>query len=300
MKASLNERPAMTAPHLLTHLSDIAAEYDAVFCDIWGVIHNGKRHFPEAYDALRRFKAERGPVVLISNSPRPQDGLKAQLADLGVHDDAFSAIVSSGDATRTFLKDYAPKGSAWIIGPERDAPLYDGLGVDLSGTPETAAFISCTGLFDDENDTLEQYHPDLKAAARRGIPMICANPDRIVQRGDQIIYCAGTLADIYMAFGGEVIMAGKPYAPIYDLCYQALKAVAGHEVDKSRILAIGDGLPTDVLGANGQGLDLVFIAAGIHALEATNAEGQLDAQLLVKVLESEKASARYVSPALMW
>lgn len=290
----------MTAPHLLTNLSAIAADYDAVFCDIWGVIHNGKWHFPEAYEALRRFKAERGPVVLISNSPRPWDGLQKQLADLGVHEDAFSAIVSSGDATRTFLTDYAPKGAAWVIGPDRDLPLYEGLGVDLSGTPETAAFISCTGLFDDENDTLEQYHPDLKAAAARKIPMICANPDRIVQRGDTIIYCAGTLADIYMAFGGEVIMAGKPYAPIYDLCYQALDKVAGYPVDKSRILAIGDGLPTDVLGANGQALDLIFIAAGIHALEATNAEGVLDAQLLVKVLETQNASARYVSSALNW
>ncbi|MFT3998217.1 MAG: TIGR01459 family HAD-type hydrolase [Asticcacaulis sp.] len=290
----------MTAPHLLTRLSDVAAQYDAIFCDIWGVIHNGKWHFPEAYEALRRFKAERGPVVLISNSPRPWNGLKAQLADLGVHEDAYSAIVSSGDATRTFLTEYAQKGSAWVIGPDRDLPLYDGLGVDLSGQPGTAAFISCTGLFDDENDTLEQYHPDLKAAAARGIPMICANPDRIVQRGDKIIYCAGTLADIYMAFGGEVIMAGKPYAPIYDLCYAALSQVAGRDIDRTRILAIGDGLPTDVLGANGQGLDLVFIAAGIHAAEATNAEGELDAQLLVKVLENERASARYVAPALNW
>lgn len=290
----------MTAPHLLPHLSDIAAEYDAVFCDIWGVIHNGKWHFPEAYEALKRFKAAHGPVVLISNSPRPQDGLKTQLAELGVYDDAYSAIVSSGDATRIFLKSYATQGSAWVIGPDRDLPLYDGLNVDLSGTPQTAAFISCTGLFDDERDTLEQYHPDLKAAAARKIPMICANPDRIVQRGDKIIYCAGTLADIYMAFGGEVIMAGKPYAPIYDLCYEALSQITGRQTDRSRILAIGDGLPTDVLGANGQGLDLIFIAAGIHAAEATNAEGKLEAELLVRVLESEGASARYVSTALVW
>ncbi|ESQ78001.1 TIGR01459 family HAD-type hydrolase [Asticcacaulis sp. YBE204] len=288
----------MTTPQLLSHLSDVADQYDAIFCDIWGVIHNGKWHFPEAYAALKAFKASDKPVVLISNSPRPWDGLQKQLADLGVHDDAFSAIVSSGDATRTFLTEYAPQGSAWVIGPDRDLPLYEGLNVNRSGTPETAAFISCTGLFDDENDTLEQYHPDLKAAAARSIPMICANPDRIVQRGDQIIYCAGTLADIYMTFGGEVIMAGKPYPPIYDLCYRALESLTGKAVDKSRILAIGDGLPTDVLGANGQGLDLLFIAAGIHAAEATGEDGVLDPNLLTAVLVAQNAQAKYIAGAL--
>ncbi|MDC7684951.1 TIGR01459 family HAD-type hydrolase [Asticcacaulis sp. BYS171W] len=288
----------MTTPQLLSHLSDVADQYDAVFCDIWGVIHNGKWHFPEAYAALKAFKASGKPVVLISNSPRPWDGLQKQLADLGVHDDAFSAIVSSGDATRTFLTEYALQGSAWVIGPDRDLPLYEGLNVNRSGTPESAAFISCTGLFDDENDTLEQYHADLKAAAARGIPMICANPDRIVQRGDQIIYCAGTLADIYMTFGGEVIMAGKPYPPIYDLCYRALDSLTGKAVDKSRILAIGDGLPTDVLGANGQGLDLLFIAAGIHAAEATGEDGVLDPNLLTAVLVAQNAQAKYIAGAL--
>lgn len=285
---------------LLNGLSEISSDYEAVFCDIWGVIHNGKQHFPAAYEALRRFKAERGPVVLISNSPRPREGLEKQLNDLGVFDDAYSAIVSSGDATRQFLSDYAPTGSAWVVGPDRDKPLYDGLDIDLSGTPETAAFISCTGLYDDEADQLADYQAAFKVAAARKLPFVCANPDRIVQRGDQIILCAGSLADLYMSLGGEAIMAGKPYAPIYDLCYQALEKTTGKPVDKSRILAIGDGLPTDVLGANGQGLDLVFVAAGIHATEATNDSGELDARLLAKVLETQKAQARYVTRALSW
>jgi len=285
---------------LLNGLSEIAGDYEAVFCDIWGVIHNGRQHFPAAYEALRRFKAERGPVVLISNSPRPRDGLEKQLNDLGVFDDAYSAIVSSGDATRQFLSDYGPTGSAWVVGPERDSALYDGLGLDLSGTPETAAFISCTGLYDDEADQLSDYQDSFKIAAARKLPLVCANPDRIVQRGDKIILCAGSLADLYMSLGGEVIMAGKPYAPIYDLCYQALEAITGTPADRSRVLAIGDGLPTDVLGANGQGLDLVFVAAGIHALEATNDAGELDARLLARVLETQKAQARYVTRALSW
>lgn len=285
---------------LLNGLSEIADDYDAVFCDIWGVIHNGRQHFPAAYEALRRFKAERGPVVLISNSPRPREGLEKQLNDLGVFDDAYNAIVSSGDATRQFLSDYAPTGSAWVVGPDRDAALYDGLDIDLSGTPETAAFISCTGLYDDEADQLSDYQAAFKIAAARKLPFVCANPDRIVQRGDQIILCAGSLADLYMSLGGEAIMAGKPYAPIYDLCYQALEKATGKPADKSRVLAIGDGLPTDVLGANGQGLDLVFVAAGIHAVEATNDAGELDARLLSKVLETQKARARYVTRALSW
>ncbi|MFT4090925.1 MAG: TIGR01459 family HAD-type hydrolase [Asticcacaulis sp.] len=288
------------SPALLNGLSDIAGDYDAVFCDIWGVIHNGKQHFPAAYEALRRFKAERGPVILISNSPRPRDGLEKQLNDLGVFDDAYNAIVSSGDATRQFLSDYAPTGSAWVVGPDRDKPLYEGLNIDLSGTPDTAAFISCTGLYDDEADQLSDYQAAFKTAAARQLPFVCANPDRIVQRGDQIILCAGSLADLYMSLGGEVIMAGKPYAPIYDLCYQALESLTGKPADKSRILAIGDGLPTDVLGANGQGLDLIFVAAGIHAVEATNDAGELDARLLSKVLETQKAQARYVTRALSW
>jgi HAD superfamily hydrolase (TIGR01459 family) len=290
----------MTPPQNLAGLSFIARDYDAVFCDIWGVIHNGREHFPAAVDALKRFKAEVGPVILISNSPRPREGLISQLAELGVYDDAFDFVVSSGDATHLYLKELAPSGPAFIIGPPRDTGLYAGIDIDKSGTPDTASFISCTGLFDDENDTLEMYHAPLKACAERKVPMICANPDRVVQRGDRIIYCAGTLADIYMAMGGEVIMAGKPYAPIYELCYKALTSISGKPADRARILAIGDGLPTDVLGANSEGLDLIFIAAGIHAEEAKGKDGELDAALLQAVLAHAGAHARYVAPTLVW
>jgi HAD superfamily hydrolase (TIGR01459 family) len=290
----------MTPPILLNGLSDIASDYDALLCDIWGVLHNGLYHFPDAYEALRHFKAAHGPVILISNSPRPNDGLKTQLADLKVYEDGYSGIVSSGDATRTYLKSYAPSGSAWVIGPPRDEHLYTGLDIVLTGTPKTAAFISCTGLYNDEADTVAMYETNLRIASERGITMICANPDRIVQRGDQIIACAGALADLYIELGGKVIMAGKPYPPIYELCYEALKTQTQKPLDKRRILAIGDGLPTDVLGANAQDIDLLFVAAGIHAAEATDASGKLDPNLLTQVLDSEKAHARYVAHALQW
>ena len=290
----------MSHPQLLSGLSTIAADYDAVFCDIWGVIHNGRQHFPPAYEALKRFKAERGPVILISNSPRPNDNLTGQLASLGIMGDGFSAVVSSGDATREYLKKFAPSGPAWRIGDPREQALYDGIDIDLGGTPETATFISCTSPYDDENDKLDRYEADFALAAQRRLVMICANPDKVVQRGDKIIMCAGSLADLYASLGGEVIMAGKPYAPIYEMCYAALEKIIGKPHDKRRILAIGDGLPTDVLGANGQGLDLVFIAAGIHAVEAMDDAGKLDPLLLKKLLDAETAEAKYVAEALRW
>lgn len=290
----------MSHPQLLSGLSAIAGDYDAVFCDIWGVIHDGRQHFPPAYEALKHFKAAHGPVILISNSPRPNDNLTAQLASLGIMDDGFSAVISSGDATREYLKQFAPSGPAWRIGDPREQALYDGIDIDLGGTPETATFISCSSPYDDETDTLDRYEADFAIAAKRKLVMICANPDKVVQRGDKIIMCAGSLADLYVSLGGEVIMAGKPYAPIYELCYAALETLTGKPHDKRRILAIGDGLPTDVLGANGQGLDLVFIAAGIHAIEATDDAGTLDPLLLKKLLDAQAAEAKYVAEALRW
>ena len=289
----------MSQPILLNGLSDIAADYDAVFCDIWGVIHNGRQHFPSAIAALRRFKAERGPVILISNSPRPHDDLVLQLASLDIHDDSYSDIISSGDATREYLRKFAPSGPAWRIGDPRENNLYAGIDIQLTSDLAKAAFISCSSPYDDENDTLDQYEHAFTLAAARKLVMICANPDKVVQRGDQIIMCAGSLADLYASLGGPVIMAGKPYAPIYELCYDAL-AKMGKPTDKTRILAIGDGLPTDVLGANGQGLDLIFIAAGIHVVEATNAQGVLDPLMLKALLDVQSAEAKYVAEALRW
>jgi len=281
--------------HLSAHKT-----YGALLCDIWGVLHNGKTHFPEAYEALRRFKAECGPVILISNSPRPKSDLITQLQSLGVGDDAYSDIVSSGDATRTFLTDYAPRGPAWRIGDPRENNLYAGLDIDLNGTPETAAFISCTSPYDDENDTVERYKHEFEMTAARGITMICANPDRIVHRGTKLVLCAGSLADYYESFGGKVIMAGKPYAPIYDLCYRALASLTGQPTDKTKILAIGDGIATDILGANNQDLDVLFIATGIHAEDAIDANGQIRTDDVAKILKAKSAQATFVSTALAW
>ncbi len=288
----------MSAPLLPSGLAEIADRYDAVLCDVWGVIHNGREAFPEACDALVRFQETRGPVVLISNAPRPSKFVLPQLRGLKVPDAAWSGFVSSGDATRAELIARAP-GPAWDLGPERDMVLYQGLDLALAG-PEEAAFISCTGFIHEEVETPEDYRERLTAAAARGLTMICANPDLVVQKGDSLIYCAGALAKLYTELGGTVVMAGKPYAPIYDCAYQEVDRLAGKAVDRKRILAIGDGIATDVAGANAQGLDLLFIAAGIHGADAIGPGGKLDEAAIADLLEEKGARATYAAPKLAW
>lgn len=249
----------------ITGLSEIADRYDAVLCDVWGVIHNGHKSFTEATDALARFQATRGPVVLISNAPRPAESVRPQLDQLAVPREAWSGFVTSGDATRTMLVERAP-GPVFALGPDRDAPLYDGLPLEFVGLEE-AAFICCTGLIDDDTETAEDYRERLMQAKARDLVLICANPDRVVQRGDRLVPCAGALADLYTSIGGEVIMIGKPFAPTYDLAIAEATKLAGRPLDRARILCIGDGVGTDVKGADNQGLDCLFVSGGIHALE---------------------------------
>ncbi|MFN3230463.1 MAG: TIGR01459 family HAD-type hydrolase [Asticcacaulis sp.] len=287
------------APIALSGLSEIADRYDAILCDVWGVIHNGRHHFPEACEALIRFQETRGPVLLISNSPRPSADLQAQMRALSVPDTAWSATVSSGDATRFELLARAP-GKAWVIGDARESSLYADSGLDLSGTPEDADFISCTSPYNDESDVPEDYRTRFEVAIARNLTMICANPDRIVQRGDRLILCAGALADLYAAMGGQVIMAGKPFAPIYEQSLARLEALKGAPIARSRILAIGDGLPTDILGANDQDLDVLLITSGIHAEEATGPDGRMDTDRVQAMLHNAKASATYAALALTW
>lgn len=287
----------MTAPRLISGLSDLTDRYDVILSDVWGVIHNGKESFPEPCAALARWGAEKGPVVLISNSPRPSAGVVTQLDDLGVPRGAWQAIVTSGDATRVLLATHAP-GPAWAIGPERDAPLYEGLGLDFTG-PEDARFISVTGPYDDETEGPEDYRTRFEAAAGRGLEMICANPDIVVQRGPRLIYCGGSLAQLYAALGGPVRMAGKPHAPIYALSLAEAEVLIGRPVDPSRVLCIGDGVATDVKGANDQGLDVLFVASGIHGAETIGPDG-LDAAAVETLLAKDGARATYAIADLAW
>jgi len=287
----------MTAPALISGLSAVADRYDVLLSDVWGVIHNGRESFKDACAALARWRAERGPVILISNAPRPSSAVHSQLDQLGVPREAWSAFISSGDATRILLSARAP-GPAWAIGPDKDAALYESLDLAFSG-PEGAAFISCTGPYDDDVEGPDDYEARFKVALERGLPMICANPDIVVQKGDRLIYCGGALAQRYEEMGGQVIMAGKPHAPIYDLCLAEAQLILGRPLDRSRVLCIGDGIATDAKGANRQGLDLLFVASGIHGAETIGPDG-LDAAAVEALLSREGAHAAHAMADLAW
>jgi HAD superfamily hydrolase (TIGR01459 family) len=289
----------MTLPHPLPRLGAVAGDYDILLCDVWGVIHNGRESWPGPCEALARFNREGGHVVLISNSPRPAKDVIAQLDGLGVPREAWKAFVTSGDATRAELSKRAP-GPALILGPERDWPLYAGLGLDVVEDAASAAFLSVTGLVDDETETPEDYRERLSAAAARDLELICANPDRVVQRGDKLIYCGGSLADLYESLGGRVTMAGKPYGPIYDLALKEAEMLLGGPFDRSRVLCIGDGVVTDVMGANAQALDCLFIAQGIHGDQAKGPDGALDPARAADLLKAETTYARYAALELAW
>ena len=249
-------------------LSEISDRYDLILCDIWGVLHNGVAAFAQASDALVSFRRRGGTVVLISNAPRPSPLIARQVLKLGVSPDAFDAVVTSGDVT-IGLMDQQAGDRVLHIGPERDHSLFDaaaettGAGAKLVSL-EHAQYVLCTGLRDDETETLDDYEPELQAMSNRGMAMICANPDIVIHRGETLIYCAGALARQYEELGGSVLYAGKPYAPIYDRTLALAEQIRGAPIAKSRVLAIGDGMKTDILGATRAGLDVLFVTGGIH------------------------------------
>jgi HAD superfamily hydrolase (TIGR01459 family) len=287
----------MTAPQSVAGLSQLSPRYDVLLCDVWGVIHNGREIFPAACAALARFRAERGPVVLISNAARPNAPVVEQLDAMGVPREAWSHIVTSGDATRVLLAARAP-GPAWLIGVDRDAPLYEGLGLETSNLAH-ARFISVTGPYDDENDEPADYRDRFLEAVGRDLELVCANPDLVVQRGAKLIYCGGALAQLYESLGGRVAMAGKPYAAIYELALAKAAETLGRPVDPARVLCIGDGLPTDIRGANARGLDVLFVASGIHGAETIGPQG-MNAAAVADLLRQDGLSATYAIADLVW
>jgi HAD superfamily hydrolase (TIGR01459 family) len=280
----------------ISGLAPLAGRYDVLLCDVWGVIHNGREAFPAACEALIRWRAQAGPVILISNAPRPEAAVAVQLDSLGVPRAAWSATVTSGDVCRDLLAAWAP-GPAWRIGPPKDDPLFEGLGLEFD-TPEAAKFIACSGPNDEETETPEDYREALSNAAGRGLTMICANPDLVVQRGDRLIYCAGALAELYRAVGGHVIEAGKPYPPIYDLAFARTEQIIGASLDRRRVLAVGDGVGTDLAGAEAQGLDALFVADGVHAAEVMDASGQLDERAVERCLGGHRPM--FAIETLVW
>ncbi|MBT1155060.1 TIGR01459 family HAD-type hydrolase [Aminobacter anthyllidis] len=249
-------------PQSIASLEALTSRYSAILCDVWGVIHNGVDAFPEAAAALKTAREKGVAVVLITNAPRPRAGVIAQLATLGVPETAWDRVVTSGDVTRDLIRS-GPR-RIFHIGPDRDYPIYDGLDVDLVEEFE-ASTVVCTGLFDDETETPDDYAEMLRRLRARNLPFICANPDIVVERGHELIWCAGALARDYGQLGGRTLVSGKPHRPIYEAALAAAAEVLGREVKLADALAIGDGMFTDVKGAADNGIDVLYVSGGIHA-----------------------------------
>ena len=246
-------------------LRDLVDGVEVILSDIWGVVHNGLEAFPEACEALHTYRKRGGTVILITNAPRPADSVQRQLQKLHVADDTYDAIVSSGDLTRHYVADHPGRKVFWL-GPERDNSIHRGLNPVLSPL-EQADYIVCTGLIDDETESAEDYRPMMQKALQRKLPLICANPDIVVERGDRLIYCAGAIAELYRELGGEVIFYGKPHRPIYERAMALAGKRQGHPIDRKKVLAIGDSVRTDLTGAREFGIDCLFVTRGIHAEE---------------------------------
>ncbi len=284
-------------PDTASSLGQLAGSYDAVLSDVWGVIHNGVAAHPEAVEALRSFRHGGGRVVLITNAPRASAPIVAMLDRLGVGRDAYDSIVSSGDVTRTMIAPYRGRTIHHVGPPEIDDSLYDGLGV-TRGPVDRAEAVVVTDLESDD-DTPDMYEERLQGWLKRGLPLICANPDRVVEHGGRIVYCGGALADLYEAHGGKVLMAGKPYRPIYAEALRLAEAAAGHSLRRDRVLGIGDSVRTDAIGAAGFGIDLLFITGSIHAGEL-DAFGTPDPDAIRALVAPSGARLAGFMPKLWW
>ncbi len=288
---------------LVSGLRDIAPRYRVVFCDIWGVVHNGREYFAGACDALARIRAAGGIVILITNAPRPNPAVRAQLDSLGVPRATYDAIVTSGDVTIARIADH---GAAPLhhIGPARDLALFASLRDRRNLDPprvslREATYVVCTGLFDDRADRLDDYDAALAEMRGRSLDFICANPDLVVHVGDELIYCSGALAQRYEAIGGRVIQAGKPYAPIYEEALKLAETQARRPVARADVLAIGDGLGTDVKGARDFGVDCVFVTTGIHRADL-HAGDDLDRDALARIAGEAAVEPTVLMTDLVW
>lgn len=294
----------MTDPHaardvaLIQGLGGLAAGYDLVLCDVWGVLHNGLERHEAAGEALTRFRDGGGLVVLVSNAPRPAASVLGQLDHFRVLRTAYDAILTSGDLTR--LEVERRRGQVMHhLGPARDRPIFEGLDLAAGGLEE-ADYVVCTGLFVDDRESVDDYRDTLAAMRRRFLPMVCANPDLVVERGHQLLPCAGALAAAYEGLGGEVFYAGKPHRPVYERALAMAAEIAGGPIPPGRVLAVGDAIRTDIAGAAGFGLDSLLVARGIHAAELFEA-GRLIASAHVQDwIARQDARPRYLAETLVW
>jgi HAD superfamily hydrolase (TIGR01459 family) len=284
-------------PPLIPNFSALAPDYDVLLSDVWGVIHNGIAAHPDACDALMHTRARGGVVILITNAPRPSEVVSRQLERLRVPREAYDAIVSSGDVTRSVIKERRGQ-SLFHLGPERDRSIFSGLDVHFA-PPDKADYVVCSGLEDDESETPDDYRPLLESMLARNLFMVCGNPDVVVERGSTLVYCAGAIADLYVAMGGDVLYAGKPYKPIYEMALAKAEAAAGRKPALSRVLAVGDSVRTDLKGALAIGVDFLFVTSGIHAEELGSREHP-DSAALTATFKAAGGMPRAVMRELKW
>lgn len=285
-------------PEIIERFAPLARTYDVLLCDVWGVVHNGVAAFAPACEALMRFRAEGGTVILITNAPRPGLWVQKYLDRLAVPRAAYDAITSSGDVTRGIVEGRVTE-RVFHLGPQRDVSIFAGLDVAFAPV-DNADYAVCTGLFDDERETPDSYRELLATMRRRSLFMVCANPDIFVERGDELIYCAGALADAYAALGGEVLYCGKPHAPIYEAALGKAAAFRGGEVPPlQRVLAIGDSVRTDLKGAAAFGVDCLFVISGIHA-DDLGGRDAADLSGLNAVFATAGVAPKAVTRALAW
>jgi HAD superfamily hydrolase (TIGR01459 family) len=288
---------SISSPAFTSHFATLAPAYDVVLCDVWGVVHNSVVAFADACDALARFRRQGGTVVLITNAPRPAAVVMTILDGLDVPRAAYDAIVSSGDVTRAVIAARAGK-RVFHVGPERDVPMFAGLDTPLAGV-ESADYVVCSGLFDDTTETPQDYAALIAAMRERELPMLCANPDIVVERGEKLVYCAGAIADAYAAAGGSVLYAGKPYRPIYEQALEVARSARGRAIEPARLLAIGDSVRTDLTGAAGFGIDCLFVTGGIHA-EELGGRDKPNAAALGDIFAAAGLAPKAVMQRLVW
>lgn len=280
---------------IVQSLAQIGAHYDVLFCDLWGCLHNGKQPYPAAVEALRAFRQGGGQVVLMTNAPRPNQYVIAQLDRMGVPRDAWDSVVSSGDAAQEAMFSGAVGRKVWHIGTDKDDGFFDDVPAEFRDAPpiqrvplDEAEGIVATGPFDELTETPADYHDRLAQARDRGLPLLCANPDVIVDMGETRIYCAGALAEYYEGLGGTSLYFGKPHPPIYDRARRLLDL--GPE---TRILAVGDGVLTDVKGGLDQGIDVLFVTGGLAAESMGPDVENPDDALLLAWLENHGMAPQY-------
>lgn len=284
-------------PQLISNFSIIAPGYDVLLCDIWGVVHNGLSVHPHACDALMRARARGGVVILVTNAPRPSEQVSRQLERLHCPREVYDAIVSSGDVTQGVMQERRGQ-SVYHLGPERDRSIFGGLDVRFAPL-DSADYVICTGLENDDIETPEDYRARLELMVERKLFMVCGNPDVVVERGSTLVYCAGAVADLYATMGGKVLYAGKPYRPIYEMALTKAQSAAGRKVAHDRVLAIGDSVRTDLKGARTIGIDFLFVTSGIHAEELGSRENP-DAGALTATFVAAGGMPKAVMRELRW